>query len=65
MDNDKKTIHISDLAKGDRPRERMQAEGVHALTNGELLAILLNSGTQEESAIDLANKLLAELGGLT
>jgi len=65
VDNDKRNIRISDLAKDDRPRERMQAEGVQALTNGELLAILLNSGSQEDSAIDLANKLLTDLGGFS
>ena len=65
MKNDKKTLRINDLPKDDRPRERMQAEGVHALTNAELLAILLNSGNQEESAIDLANKLLVDLGGFS
>ena len=65
MDKDKKTIRINDLAKDDRPRERMQAEGVQALTNGELLAILLNSGSREESAIDLANKMLCDLGGFS
>ena len=43
----------------------MLAEGVGSLTNGELLAILLNSGTKEDSAIDLGNKLLSELGGFS
>ena len=43
----------------------MLAEGVGSLTNGELLAILLNSGTKENSAIDLGNKLLSELGGFS
>ena len=43
----------------------MLTEGVGALTNGELLAILLNSGTKEDSAIDLGNKLLTELGGFS
>ncbi|NLE83174.1 MAG: DNA repair protein RadC [Chloroflexi bacterium] len=65
MDNEKKTIRIEDLALSDRPRERMLTEGVGALTNGELLAILLNSGTKEDSAIDLGNKLLTELGGFS
>jgi len=65
VDNEKKTIRIEDLALSDRPRERMLTEGVGALTNGELLAILLNSGTKEDSAIDLGNKLLTELGGFS
>ncbi len=59
----KPTIRIDDLPAGDRPRERMLAEGVKALTNGELMAILLNSGSTEVSAIDLGNRLLNDLGG--
>jgi DNA repair protein RadC len=61
----KQTIRIDDLPAGDRPRERMLAEGVKALTNGELMAILLNSGSTEVSAIDLGNRLLNDLGGFS
>lgn len=61
----RKTPKIVDLAASDRPRERMLAEGVQALTNGELLALLLNNGTQEMSAIDLGNHILNELGGFS
>ena len=65
MPKPRHTLRIDDLPSSDRPRERMATEGVLALTNGELLAILLNSGTTEMSAIDLGNHILNELGGFS
>ncbi len=47
-----------------RPREKMQTQGPEALSNGELLAILIRVGNRSESALDLANRLLAQAGGL-
>jgi DNA repair protein RadC len=51
-------ISIQAMALEDRPREKFIAQGSDYLTNSELLAILLNSGTREGSALDLAKKLL-------
>ena len=48
-----------------RPRERLIAEGAGALSPGELLAIILRVGGQGENAIAMANRLLAQFGGLT
>ncbi len=42
----------------DRPREKLMAKGTEALTNAELLAILITKGTKEKSALDLARDLL-------
>ena len=42
----------------DRPRERLAKYGEHHLSNSELLAILLRTGTRGENAIDLARKVL-------
>lgn len=42
----------------DRPREKMIKHGADALSNAELLAILLGSGTRRESAVDLAKRIL-------
>jgi len=42
----------------DRPREKLFKNGEHTLSNSELLAILIRSGTKGESAIDLARKVL-------
>ena len=44
----------------DRPREKMLSKGVSVLSNAELLAILLGSGTREVNALDLAKYLLAD-----
>lgn len=42
----------------DRPREKLIEKGAHSLSNAELLAILLGSGSREESAVDLAKRVL-------
>jgi DNA repair protein RadC len=59
------TLLIRDIPSQERPRERLLKEGARALTNKEILAILLRSGTKKESALQLAGKLLAEFDGLT
>lgn len=48
----------------ERPRERLLARGVEALTERELLALVLRNGTNGVSALDLAGELLAEYGSL-
>ncbi len=55
---------ITDLAENDRPRERLQEAGAKALSNAELLAILLRVGTKGENAVRLAERLLQQLDGL-
>jgi DNA repair protein RadC len=47
----------------DRPRERLQSAGAGALTNRELLGILIGSGTEGRSAVDVAGDLLQSAGG--
>lgn len=44
--------------KADRPREKLFKEGEHKLSNAELLAILLRSGTKGQSAVDIARKII-------
>ena len=55
-------LSIRDWAKGDRPRERLLAMGPKALSDAELVAILLRSGTTEVSALDLAKLILHRSG---
>jgi len=43
----------------DRPREKMLLKGVESLSNAELLAILINNGTREKSAVDVCKDLMA------
>jgi len=47
-----------------RPRERLQAEGAQALSAVELIAILLRTGTPEQTAVEVAAQLLEQFGGL-
>lgn len=53
---------IKDLAEEDRPREKLLLRGVAALSDQELIAILLNSGFDEDSALDLASYILKMSG---
>lgn len=52
---------IKNWAADDRPREKLMNHGAHALSNSELLAILINMGTPDRSAVDLAKELLAKV----
>ncbi|MGC9070692.1 MAG: RadC family protein [Elusimicrobiales bacterium] len=49
---------IKELPKIERPREKLMRYGPEKLSNSELLAIILRSGTKEENVIELANKIL-------
>lgn len=49
---------IKTWAEADRPREKMLLKGKNALSDAELLAILLGSGSRNESAVELAKKIL-------
>jgi DNA repair protein RadC len=51
-------LPIKDWAAEDRPREKMLQKGVAALSDSELLAILIGSGNQTESAVELAQRIL-------
>lgn len=52
-------LSITDWAEEDRPRERLERLGPEALSNAELLAILIGSGTPQQSAVDLMKVVLA------
>lgn len=55
---------IRDCRKEERPRERFLQDGPQSLANQELLAILLRTGTKENSVLQLANQLLTTFEGL-
>jgi len=57
-------MSIRDWPEGERPREKLLQFGAHALSEAELLAILLRTGTRGFSAVDVARALLAEFGSL-
>src|SRR5574344_2333897 len=54
------SIRIKDIPVDDRPRERLINIGVDSLSNEEILAIILGSGTRNSSAKDLASNILKE-----
>jgi len=56
---------IKELPSSERPRERLLHHGSSALSNAELLAIILRTGIRDENAIRVAQRLLATYGGLT
>lgn len=58
-------MSIKDWPEGERPREKLLERGASALSDAELLAVLLRIGTQGMSAVDLARSLLTHYGGLS
>ena len=55
-------LNINQWAEEDRPREKMMKKGAEALSDAELLAILIGSGNTEESAVSLMQRILASSG---
>lgn len=56
------TLRLKDWNIDDRPREKFLLKGATALSDAELIAILLRSGTREQTAVDLAKQILALAG---
>ncbi|EIJ79039.1 hypothetical protein PB1_15814 [Bacillus methanolicus PB1] len=61
---DTQSLMIRDFPEDERPRERFIQSGPESLSNHEILAILLRTGTKEESVLQLANRLLTHFEGL-
>jgi DNA repair protein RadC len=59
-------MKIKDIPKDNRPRERFLRHGPEALSDAELFAIILRTGSKNENVIDMSNRLIAEysLGSL-
>jgi DNA repair protein RadC len=55
---------IREWPRTERPREKLLERGAQALSDGELLALMLGSGTEGESAVELARTLIAKFGSL-
>ena len=56
-----KKLSIKEWAVEDRPREKMLIKGVRSLSEAELVAILIGSGSMEESAVELSRSILASV----
>jgi len=52
-------IRIIDMAMEDRPREKGARNGIHSLSNAELIAILIGNGSKQDSALELAKRILS------
>ncbi|HAA23907.1 MAG TPA: hypothetical protein DCP28_35940, partial [Cytophagales bacterium] len=61
-DSDPGNLNILNWAEDDRPREKLLKKGKAALSDAELIAILLGSGTRSLSAVELAKLILKEVG---
>ena len=54
-----KKLTIKNWAVEDRPREKLLSKGKASLSNAELIAILIGSGTSKQSAVELSREILA------
>jgi len=64
-DANKPVYRITDLNETERPRERLSALGPQALSNAELLGILLRVGVQGQNAVEMGQQLLSDFHGLS
>jgi DNA repair protein RadC len=55
-------LGIKSWAEEDRPREKMMEKGRHVLTEAELIAILIGSGSRDETAVELSKRILSSVG---
>jgi DNA repair protein radc len=54
------TMKIKEISITERPREKMLSKGSESLSDAEIIAILLRTGTKKESAIDISNRILQD-----
>lgn len=57
-ESNKTKLNIKDWAEADRPREKLLLKGVSALSDAELLAILIGSGSRNETVVELSQRIL-------
>jgi len=55
-------LSVKDWSPDDQPREKLLSKGVNALSNAELLAIILRSGTTKETVVELSQRILQSFG---
>jgi DNA repair protein RadC len=58
-------VRLAELPVDQRPVRRLLRLGVHALTDAELVAVLLATGQRQEGALDVAHRLLSTIGGVS
>ncbi|MEG0306845.1 MAG: DNA repair protein RadC [Clostridium sp.] len=57
-------LRVKDLPKNERPREKILRYGAEYLSNSELLALILRTGTREDNVLTLCDKLISHCGGI-
>ncbi|MES2591081.1 MAG: DNA repair protein RadC [Bacteroidota bacterium] len=62
MEDYKQILGIKSWAEEDRPREKLMDKGRQVLTEAELIAILIGSGSRDETAVELSKRILASVG---
>jgi len=62
MEQEKETLSIKSWAEEDRPREKLLLKGRHVLSDAELIAILIGSGSRKETAVELSKRILNQFG---
>src|SRR5687768_4910650 len=62
MTDSKPPLGIKTWAEEDRPREKQKSKGRHVLTEAELIAILIGSGSRSETAVELSKRILSSAG---
>lgn len=55
-------LSVKHWAEADRPREKILLKGIHSLSDAELLAVIISSGNRDETAVDLAQRILHSVG---
>jgi DNA repair protein RadC len=62
MTDYKQVLGIKAWAEEDRPREKLLGKGRHVLTEAELIAIIIGSGSRDETAVELSKRVLVSVG---
>lgn len=55
-------MRLKDISEQNRPRERLQQQGISALSDAEVLALILKMGNKEENVVDMSNRLISKYG---
>jgi DNA repair protein RadC len=55
-------MRIKDISKDNQPRERLQKNGVHVLSDAELLAVIFKTGNKQENAVEMSDRLITKYG---
>ena len=55
-------MKIKDISKENRPRERLEKNGAHVLSDAELLAVIFKTGNKQENAVEMSDRQISKYG---